>query len=176
MEVLTGTLNESILRSVSLQANAKFVDELVGELQSENDLLKKQITEMDGDIKKLVADRDIFVADKDRQHADDLLEKERIIIKQRDDIDELNRSKSSVESMRHQLDHIDTFRNELLKERNDHEKTRLDYESKINELTEKIEYLQLSPSKRKKIDESKGAGVLPVVGDASEETQDGGTF
>jgi hypothetical protein len=78
--------------------------------------------------------------------------------------------------MRHQLDHIDTFRNELLKERNEHEKTRLDFESKIKELTEKIDYLQLSPSKRKKIDETKGAGVLPAFGDSEEKTQDGGTF
>ena len=181
MEVLTGTLQESILRGVSLQANAKFVDELVGEVQAENDGLRKQITELDGDIKKLVADREIWFENKEREHADALLEKERTIYQQREEIDELNRSKSSVENMRHQLDHIDTFRNELLKERNEHERTRTEYEIKLKELNDKIDYLQLSPAKRKKLEESKQAGentsVLPeFVDDTEETTKDGGTF
>ena len=46
VDVVNSTLTESVLRNVSLQANANFVDELVGELNSENESLKKQIQEI----------------------------------------------------------------------------------------------------------------------------------
>ena len=79
--------------------------------------------------------------------------------------------KGVYENVKHQVGHIDTFKNELIIERDLHQQTRNDYELTIKELNdnykltikelnEKIEYLQLTPAKRKKIDEIK---VPPVV-------------
>jgi hypothetical protein len=69
----------------------------------------------------------------------------------------------------------------LIKERENHKKTCDDYELKLKELNDRIEYLQLTPAKRKKIDEEKNkvvevieeASVLPITEDV---IKDGGSF
>jgi hypothetical protein len=71
--------------------------------------------------------------------------------------------KGVYENVKHQVGHIDTFKNELIKERDLHQQTRNDYELTIKELNEKIEYLQLTPAKRKKIDEIKVPAVVETL-------------
>ena len=89
-------------------------------------------------------------------------------------IHELNNMKGVYENSKHQMDHIDTFKNELIKERDLHQQTRNDYELSIQQtrndyeltikdLNEKIEYLQLTPAKRKKIDDSKLTPIVEVI-------------
>ena len=78
-------------------------------------------------------------------------------------IHELNNMKGVYENSKHQMDHIDTFKNELIKERDLHQQTRNDYELTIKDLNEKIEYLQLTPAKRKKIDDSKLTPIVEVI-------------
>ena len=82
-------------------------------------------------------------------------------------------------SLKEQHRHLETFRNELIREREAHQKTRNEFETKIQELTSQIEYLQLTPAKRKKIDEEKNKVVevevvstLPI----EESIRDGGSF
>jgi chromosome segregation ATPase len=137
VNILNSTLTETILRNVQMQANAQFVDELVGELNQENENLRKQIQEMG------------------EQLQDKLLE-----------ISVLHDEKNEIDEVRHQLTHLETFRNELVKEREEHEKTR----SKVEQLEKKIANLQ-SPTKRKKPVVSKAE--LPVEDDS---VKDGGTF
>jgi uncharacterized coiled-coil DUF342 family protein len=116
--------------------------------------------------------------------------------------------RSEYENIKHQAQHVDTFRNELLKEREEHQKTRRELENKLNELTtkhdsdlnsnkesyekqikelgDKIEYLQLTPAKRKKLEEEKAKLLSPtelfqVVETKTEPktdtlVEDGGTF
>ena len=67
----------------------------------------------------------------------------------------------------------------MLKERNEHENTKRDYEYKISQLNEKLEYLQLTPAKRKKIEDEKNKlnqslDVSSTTIDTAQE--DGGTF
>lgn len=89
----------------------------------------------------------------------------------------LNQMKNEYENVKHQANHIDTFRNELLKEREEHEKTK----SEIKRLNEKIEYLESPLIKRKKIENEKNkvleviekASVLPLI---DETIKDGGSF
>lgn len=120
-----------------MQANAQFVDELVGELNQENENLRKQIQEMG------------------EQLQDKLKE-----------INILREANTETNNVKHQLTHLETFRNELLREREEHEKTR----SIVEELEKKIADLQ-SPAKRKKPVVSKAE--LPVEDDS---VKDGGTF
>mgnify|MGYP003350202618 CR=1 FL=1 len=46
VKLLNNTLTETLLRNVQMQAQAEFVDELVGEIQNENESLRKQVQEM----------------------------------------------------------------------------------------------------------------------------------
>jgi len=87
-------------------------------------------------------------------------------------IEELEKIRGTYDNVKHQIEHIDTYRNELIREREEHQRTRSDYDSKIKELEQKIEYLQLTPSKRKKVDEAKEVSVVP----SEEQTKDGGSF
>jgi predicted nuclease with TOPRIM domain len=88
--------------------------------------------------------------------------------------------KTEYENVKHQVQHVNVFRDELNKEREEHQKTRANFENRIKELTNQIEYLQLTPAKRKKLEEEnkvvevpEESSVLPIIDDT---TKDGGSF
>ena len=66
-------------------------------------------------------------------------------------------------------DSLDTFRNELVRERDEHQKTRVEYEIKIQELTKQLEDLQTPPKKKKNMKLDKTTMIVTS-------TDDGGTF
>lgn len=118
VEILTNTLTDAVIRNVSLQANAK-VNEDVIKNQAE---LVENLKNLENTVQEHV----------------------NTINSLKNEIAVLNSYKIENENIKSQLQHIDTFRNELLKCREESEK-----------LKEHIEYLQLTPAKRKKIDEQK---------------------
>ena len=110
-------------------------------------------------------------------------------------INTLNSIKRDHENVKSQVTHLETFRNELVKSREDIKNIQSEHEKNINqlntehkkvvtELNDKIEYLQLTPAKRKKIDDSNKKDEEPVglfIGTpASQPTdtviKDGGSF
>ena len=136
VDVVNSTLSESILRVVNLQANANFVDELIGELNTENENLKKQIQEIS--------------------------EKYNGIINE----------KNAIEAVKQKLDHLDTFKSQLIVTQKLVEEKDLE----IEQLKIKLEELQSPPvTKRKKI------GVLNTTVEVENTpvdttVKDGGTF
>ena len=78
--------------------------------------------------------------------------------------------KVAYDNAQSQLSHLDTFRNELLKERNEHQNTREDYEKQIAVLNKKLEKLKPTPAKKVKEE--------VVVTESEEKTiiEDGGSF
>ena len=162
VKILNNTITETLLRNIQMQAQAEFVDELVGELNNENESLRKQIQELSEQIQEKI-----------------------------NQIDQFNIDNSELEKFRYQVHHIDTFRNELEKAREQLKQQQVEfdkkteevskkYTSQIIELNKKIEYLQLTPAKRKKFDEEKAkqnetANVLQVLTDSTA-TRDGGSF
>lgn len=135
VKVANATISESILRNVNLQANANFVDELVGELNTENESLKKQVQEMGEHLNGLFA------------------EKERI------------------DSIKDQLIHLETFRNQLF----DAQKLIEVKDAEIEKLKKKLS-LQVAPTTKRKKD---GVIVSPaeVLNTASDTLiKDGGIF
>lgn len=140
VEILTNTLTDAVIRNVSLQANAKVSE----------DVIKNQAASIEN-LKSL---------------ENTVQEHVNTINSLRNEIATLNNFKAENENIKSQLQHIDTFRNELLKCREESQRNladyenkikqcSADYENKIKELKEQIEYLQLTPAKRKKIDEQK---------------------
>ena len=138
VKILNNTITETLLRNVQMQAQAEFVDELVGELHNENESLKKQIQELGEQLQEKM-----------------------------DEIGKMSSFKGEADNAKNQLQHLDTFRNELIKERAAHARS-LDT---IAKLENKIAELQ-SPAKTK-VKKAITKSVLPV----EEETlKDGGTF
>jgi chromosome segregation ATPase len=97
-------------------------------------------------------------------------------------VGQISQLNNEISSLRQQLDHLDTFRNELIRERVEHEKTKSNYEETIKGLKDRIEFLQLTPAKRSKIEAKtiKLPEPEPEVFEPAIElvttTKDGGSF
>jgi chromosome segregation ATPase len=173
IELLTNTMQDAVLRNVSLQTNLKISDEAIGELNQKVEELENIVENLrnettnsqqnaSNEVKKISEDKDKIINDL------------------RNKINNLSAMQNEYENIKHQVQHVDTFRNELNKERNEHQKTRDVYELKLKELQDQIEYLQLPPAKRKKIESSKNIVVetptLLNILTKTDITEDGGTF
>lgn len=158
VEILTATMQDAVLRNISLQANEKISNVVIQEQQQKIDELNA------------------VLEDVNRSQSDLHINLEKTIADLRNQLNEANRLKNDYENVKHQVQHVDTFRNELMKEREMHQKTRDDYESIIKDLNDKIEYLQLTPAKRKKIDDAKAATTIETKPAVEEIVEDGGKF
>ena len=219
IETLTATMTDCVIRNVSMQANAKITDEVVKEqiekidvLTKSNDELKQVIEELKQNINKVdnetIQNLKVKVA-----------ESELNVSNLTNQLTELNNKYRDYDSVRNQATHVDTFKSELIKAREETNKTRGELEIKINslisenngkiealngqheknislliqkheteksvfnskveELVSKIEYLQLPPAKRKKIDELNKEATPTVLTDlvgVDGVIKDGGTF
>lgn len=180
VEILTSTMTDAVIRNISLQANARVTEDVVNDQVKKNEGLILEVNNLNDEIKKLKESNQqnenskiINFENKIKGHLDRINDLEK-------QLSDLNRMKSEYENIRHQVNHVDTFRNELVKERDEHQKTRNAYEDKITELNTQIEYLQLTPAKRKKLNEEQNKQVevtetfssLPL----DDITKDGGSF
>lgn len=169
VEIMTGTMQDAVLRNISLQASAKVSEEVIQELQNKINELEQQISGFSSQSERI-------------RNLETELANEK---------NKLASERTNFESTRHQLNHIDTFRSELIKERDEHQKTReqhskqiedmtIDFVAQLKTLQDKIEYLQLSPAKRKKLEmvenvnEKKETIDNPLQNIIQE--NDGGTF
>jgi chromosome segregation ATPase len=202
-----------------MQANAKITDEVVKEqvekidvLTKSNDELKQVIEELKQNINK--ADNETIQNLKVK-----VAESELNVSNLTNQLSELNTKYRDYDSVRNQATHVDTFKSELIRAREETNKTRGELEIKINslisenngkiealngqhennislliqkheteksafnskveELVSKIEYLQLPPAKRKKIDELNKEATPTVLTDlvgVDGVIKDGGTF
>lgn len=153
LETLTSTLTDSVLRNVSLQTTNKINEETIKEYE-------KTVGLMDAEIGKL---KEQWNEDKTKRESAETYKTKNF----EDKIKQLNEElvilrsmKSEYENVKHQVQHIETFRNELLKSREEN-----------LELQKKIEELQ-NPPKRKKseITNTKNISI------ATDQPQDGGSF
>jgi len=95
IEILTTTLQDAIVRNISMQANAKVTEETFQQFVTDNQKLKEQ----------LASQREKEIAKVDELNAQ--------IIALNSRIDIFKSERSDVENMRHQLQHLETFKNQL---------------------------------------------------------------
>lgn len=187
-EVLTGTLTDTMMRSISYQANIKLANEIIAEqektikdLRDTADTSKKELQD---NLNSLKQELESVRNNKTSSENTKISSLENTVRSLQSNLNELNKLKAEYETVKHQVQHVDTFRNELVKEREAHQKTRDEYSGKIEELNSQIEYLQLTPAKRKKIDEAKKVVEEPteqptesfVTSDENVIVKDGGSF
>ena len=208
IDILQKTLNDWLLQNVSLQANAKVSEDVINEQAENIQILNGKLEEVSTALDNLQQGKQIEIDSQLKSYKDKVENLENAVRDHLNTISNLNSMKNEYENVKHQVQHIDTFRNELVKERDDHQKTRRElekklndlttehnsnledlknsYESQIKELSDNIEYLQLTPAKRKKIDEEKAKLLSPTEPSKVAETktlpktdntvEDGGTF
>ena len=138
IEVMTGIMQDAVLRNISLQANERIVTEVIQEQQQKIEELNELVEQLKN------------------QYAS------------------ISHIQDEYENVKHKVHNADTFRNELIKEREEHKKSL----NIIQELNDKIDYLQLTPAKRKKIDDAKLVSITetkPTM-EEIEIVEDGGKF
>jgi chromosome segregation ATPase len=173
-KLLNGTFGDLVVKSISYQANIQLANDIIAEQEA-------TIKELSEELDELKSSKSSSENSKINELENQVKANAGVITRLQSDLNEANRLKSEYESVKHQVTHVDTFRTELVKERESHKKTRDEYELKLKELSDRIEYLQLTPAKRKKIDEEKNkvvevieeASVLPITEDV---IKDGGSF
>lgn len=201
IEVLTTTLNDCVIRNVSMQANAKITDDVIKEQTEKIEKLSDVVRQNEEVIKKLTDNKTASENNIINDFKNKVAEKEAELTRLSNQLAELNNKYRDYDSIRNQVSHVDTFKGELIKAREEilrtrnenksvidnltkkHEEEKLELKKQLDELTAKIEYLQLTPARRKKVDElNKGASPLPVVEETptvfedESATKDGGTF
>jgi len=168
IETMTATLTDCVVRNVSLQANAKVTEEVIDE-QS------KLIKELQLSLEQK-NNSDVQLIDELRKQIESLRDEKSTL---NNTINELNAFKRQYEDVKNQVNHVETFRNELIKSRKETETVRSEMNKTIDELNSKIDYLQLTPAKRKKIDSlnkpEETSNIIEVFSEPNQ-TEDGGSF
>ena len=205
VEILTSTMQDVIVRNISLQANAKISENIIGDQIKKNEDLILKVNNLSDEIEKTKEFNLQSESEKVKNlentingHLDRIKDLENQLVN-------LSGIKSEYENAKQQLNHLETFRNELVKTqeelknlhgnheksindlRGNHEKSindlRGNHEKSINdlneelknlrgghektisdlnnshklivkELTDKIDYLQLTPTKKRKIEDA----------------------
>lgn len=221
IETMTSTMTDCVIRNVSMQANAKVTEEVIGEQTSKIEGLTKALNEHQLMLKEIEdrnsANESSIIQDMQNK----LNDGNNQIQKLQSDLNDLNSKYRDYDSVKNQATHVDTFKNELLKAREETQNVRGELQRKLDELTStstnrlnelsnelatkhkneiesllnkqkeeslsvdkkvaellaQIEYLQLPPAKRKKLDElNKQESVVTQIVDTDSTVKDGGSF
>ncbi len=201
IEILTSTMNDCVVRNVSMQANAKISEDVIEEQADRIEKLSVALKELEEVNRKLREGQTVNENNTITDLKNKLVDKEKELSIASNQINELNNKYRDYDNVKNQVNHIDTFKAELIRAREElsrirgenekqidiitkkHEEEKVDLQKQITELNAKIDYLQLSPAKRKKIDDlNKGASTVSVIENIETTTvddnaiKDGGTF
>ena len=220
IETLTATMTDCVVRNVSMQANQKITDDVVKEQTEQIEGLVKLNSELQETVQHLKETNSTNENNVIQELKNKLVESERLAATAKQEYEELTNKFRDYDSVKNQATHVETFKGELIRAREETNRVRTELENRINsmnaetngkiqgineendknvrvliqrhetekgnlnnkiaELTEKIEYLQLPPAKRRKIEEQLNKEVTPttitsLVG-ADGVLKDGGTF
>jgi DNA repair exonuclease SbcCD ATPase subunit len=172
VEILTATMTDAVIRNISLQANAKISEKVLNDQSEMIENLNQQIKNSSQQFENLNSNKQQEIENLNNGKSQEIQNYLNTISNLNGEINKLKNDLVAVENIKHQVQHVDTFRNELVKERELHAETRTNFENQIETLKKQIEYLQLTPAKRKKIDEA-NVVIQPIV---NEEIKDAGSF
>ena len=202
IETLTGTMTDCIVRNVSMQATVKLKDDIIKEqadkigefAQANQELfdqvegLKKKASESESakilDLNSQLEQKTKTINEMIINHQTQIRkisdDNQSNIKKMQDDLRQLNALKVDYDKIKNQATHVDTFRNELIKSREENKNLTTQYESKIAELTAQITELTTPTKKKRTVAKRTESTVLELVTEPEVETtgevEDGGSF
>jgi len=134
IETLTSTVTDCVIRNVSMQANAKVTDEVIKE-QSEK---IESLLETKAELQKTIQDLKNLNSTNENAVVQDLKNKlgesEKLATNLRNDINEMTTKYRDYDSIKNQSTHVETFKSELIKAREETNRVRAELETKINSL------------------------------------------
>jgi chromosome segregation ATPase len=165
VEILTGTMTDAVIRNISLQANARISEEVINEQLKTIEDYNNKISEMESHKTESISEKESKIKEledviKGHLQKNGDLEKQLVQfnalnnrnIELEAQLVDYNNLRRDFENIKHQSSHLETFRNELIKEREEHQKTRNDFENKIKELNKNFEnQIQVSNEKNESL-------------------------
>lgn len=145
-QIIAGTLNDTVLKSISYQANIKLANEIIAEQEK---TIQELNVRLDSSEKEKIDSENSKICSLENQIRENL----ETIKKLNSDISEMTKEKIDFDNAKHQLRHLETFKNELNNARNDNRILSEEIQ-RLNEviinLNDEIELLKNPPSKKKK--------------------------
>lgn len=164
IETLVSTLNDAIIKNVSYQANSRISEEVVSELESKLDQSNKLIESLRNDLDVARQSRSNEENNHIRNLENTIQDQVNTINRLNTEISQLNHIKSEYENSKNNLIHLESFKKQLLESREENERLKKD-----------IEFLNLPPAKRKKLEETKSKETQINTLDKNN-IEDGGSF
>jgi hypothetical protein len=160
-------LTDTLLKSVSYQANIKLANDVISEQE-------KAIKELNTSIFSTKQELDVLKSNKEKDTNEKIVSLENANSRLKSENEFLNKQKSEFENTKHQLAHLDTFRKQLIQ-------LQKDVESKdilITELNEKIAELKSPPTRKKKVKQEPSEQITeqPSENSLADSIKDGGSF
>lgn len=155
-QILSGTLTESIMKSISYQANIKLANEIIAEQEKTITELKENFENKKKEFDSLKTNMANADSLKISNLESNLRNQTDTITRLNSELSVANKVKIEYDSLKAQVNNAETFRTQLIKERELHKQTKERYDLEINELMQKIQLLE-NPPKKKKVK------VTPVV-------------
>ena len=175
IETLTNTITEAVIRNISFQANAKVTDDVIKEQSKAIEDLRLSNNEL---VEKLEIEKNLSVQNENSKTQALESDIKNYIVRITDlqaEVKQMQSIKSDYDNVKSQVQHLDTYRNELVKARAELETTRNSYEDKIKVLNGTIENLK-TPVKKKKADVVKTVTTVSSNSIKDETIRDGGVF
>lgn len=176
VEILTATMTDCIVRNVSMQANAKIKDEVVEQLNEKILEFKQANEELAKAYNELKEQKEKGDSDNIKSLNTQLSNSNNELNDLKSQVALLTKYRVECENLKNQLVNLDTFRKELIKERENHEATKTYYENKIKELNEEIELLKTPVKTKKVVKKSESVELEKVQENIKELIKDGGIF
>jgi DNA repair exonuclease SbcCD ATPase subunit len=196
-KILNATLTDTILKSVSYQANIQLANEIIaeqektiGDLQSNVNSSKKELQDTIDNLKKeLEVTKNSKTASENTRIVgleNAIKNNQATISKLNADLIDVNKLKIDNDNLKQQINQLNVFKTEVVKTREDLKNIHVDYSNKISGLTtnyeNKIDKLKLeldnlkAPLKKTKKTTVKKVVKSPIKNIEVEEVQDGGSF
>ena len=179
-KLLTGTLTDTLLKSITFQANVQLANDIIAdqektiqELQKASEEVKK---ELDGVKTNKTTSENNMISVLENQ----VKSQTAAISKLQSDLFEANKLRTEYENVKHQVQHIDTFRNDLIKAREEIKNLQVGHDKTVEDLKkyyeDKLAKFDKTPTKKKATPKVAVKKVAPIKTIEVEQFKDGGSF
>lgn len=177
-DLLTGTLTDLTIKSISYQANIKLANDVIADQDKKLTELQKELTETKKNLEDAVKNKSVSDNSRILSLENDVKSKNEIINRLNSDLSQFGKLKSENEMLKNQATNVETFRNQLIRERESHSQTKSSLENIIAELNQKIETLQNPPRRKRVVKQQQvnEVNLLDLTTQADDSVKDGGSF
>jgi DNA repair exonuclease SbcCD ATPase subunit len=139
IENLIATMNDCLIRNISLQVNERISKETIEDQVKAIENLKDTIGSLQKENQSIQDNKSVSDQEKYQNLENSIKEHLNTIKGLNERIAEADKLKNEYENVKHQVQHVDTFRNELTKTREEFDRSKNEYENKINDLKNNYE-------------------------------------